>query len=144
MRVLILGGKGMLGHAAWLSLNKDFDVSVTIRSAFSEVERFSIFDEKKTLCGVRAEDFLIFEKIMSTVSPDVVINCIGIVKQIQESVNPVKSIEINSLFPHKLAVLCAQNNCRLIHVSTDCVFSGKKGRYTENDTPDPLDLYGRT
>ena len=144
MRVLILGGNGMLGYAAWQSFRKDFDVYVTIRGTFSEVERFAIFDKEKTICGVCAEDFPVFEKIANTVNPNVILNCIGIVKQIREAADPIKSIEINSLFPHKLAVMCSMNNCRLIHLSTDCVFSGKKGRYTEDDTPDPLDLYGRT
>ncbi len=144
MRILILGGNGMLGHAAWQSFRKDFDVYVTIRGTFSEVERFAIFDKKKTICGVCAEDFPVFEDIANTVNPDVILNCIGIVKQIKEATNPIKSIEINSLFPHKLAALCSMKNCRLIHLSTDCVFSGKKGNYTEEDNPDPLDLYGRT
>ena len=144
MRVLILGGNGMLGHVAWQSFRKDFDVYATIRGTFSEVKRFAIFDKKKTICGVCTEDFSVFEKIANTVNPDVILNCIGIVKQIREATNPIKSIEINSLFPHKLAALCSMDNCRLIHLSTDCVFSGKKGRYTEDDTPDPLDLYGRT
>jgi len=144
MRVLILGGNGMLGHAAWQSFRKDFDAYVTIRGAFFEVERFAIFDKKKTICGVCAEDFSVFEKIANTVNPDMILNCIGIIKQIREATNPIKSIEINSLFPHKLAALCSMCNCRLIHLSTDCVFSGKKGRYTEDDIPDPLDLYGRS
>jgi len=144
MRVLILGGNGMLGHVAWESFRKNFDVYVTIRGVFSEVEKFKIFDKEKTICGVSAEDFSVFEKIVNTVKPDVILNCIGIVKQIREAVDPIKSIEINSLFPHKLAALCSINNCRLIHLSTDCVFSGNKGYYTENDIPDPVDLYGRS
>lgn len=144
MRILILGGNGMLGHAAWQSFRKDFDVYVTIRGTFAEVERFKVFDKEKTICGVYAEDFPAFDKIADTVNPDIVLNCIGIIKQIKEADDPIKSIEINSLFPHKLAVMCNMHNCRLIHLSTDCVFSGNKGHYTEDDTPDPLDLYGRT
>lgn len=144
MRIMILGGNGMLGHMAWRSLGSDFDAYVTIRGAFSDVERFGIFNRKKTLCGVRAEDFSAFEEAVRTVRPDIVLNCIGIIKHIQEASDPIKSIEINSLFPHRLAVLCSANNCRLIHLSTDCVFSGKKGLYAENDIPDPPDLYGRT
>lgn len=144
MRVLILGGNGMLGHTAWQSFRNDFDVYTTIRCVFSEVERFGIFDKKKTICGVCVEDFPVFEKIVKSVKPDVILNCIGIVKQIREAANYIKSIEINSLFPHKLAALCSMNNCRLIHLSSDCVFSGKRGRYAEDDIPDPLDLYGLT
>jgi len=144
MRILILGGNGMLGHAALQAFNKKFEVYVTIRGNFSDVEGFGIFDQKRTICGIRVEDFSFFERIISLVKPDVVFNCIGIIKQVKEASDAIKSIEINSLFPHKLASLCGINNCRLIHLSTDCVFSGIKGSYTEDDIPDPLDLYGRT
>ncbi len=144
MRILILGASGMLGHIAWQFFRNEFDVYVTLRSTFAEVEKFGIFDKKKTICGVHAEDFPAFEKLVSTVKPDVILNCIGIVKQIKEASDPIKSITVNSLFPHKLAVMCRINNCRLIHLSTDCVFSGEKGYYTENDNPDPLDLYSRS
>ncbi len=144
MRILILGGGGMLGHAAWKNFRNDFDAYVTFRGNFSDVERFRIFDKKKAICGVRVEDFQSFEQAIASVKPDVILNCIGIVKQIEAAFDAIKSIEINSLFPHKLALLCRNNNCRLIHLSTDCVFSGRKGFYTEKDVPDPLDLYGRS
>jgi dTDP-4-dehydrorhamnose reductase len=76
--------------------------------------------------------------------PEVVINCVGIVKQRLAATDPVESIEVNSLFPHRLAAACASSGARLIHVSTDCVFSGQRGDYSESDNPDPIDLYGRT
>lgn len=76
--------------------------------------------------------------------PDVVVNGSGIVKQRPEAKNALESIRVNSLFPHELALLCAASGARLIHVSTDCVFSGRAGCYTEDDRPDPVDLYGRT
>jgi dTDP-4-dehydrorhamnose reductase len=144
VRVLILGGNGMLGHAAWQSFKSDLDVYISIRGTFPEAERFGIFDKKRTFCGVRAEDFLTFEKIVNTIKPNAIVNCIAIVKKTREVADPIKSIEINSLLPHRLAALCSINNCRLIHLSTDSVFSGIKGYYTEKDTPDPLDLYSRT
>jgi dTDP-4-dehydrorhamnose reductase len=78
------------------------------------------------------------------VRPVVVVNCIGIVKQAEAAKNPLVSIEVNSLFPHRLARLCCTKGIRLIHISTDCVFSGRKGNYTENDFSDAEDLYGRT
>lgn len=134
----------MLGHAAWQSFKNNFDVCVTVRGDFSDVGKFAIFDKIKTICGVNAEDFSNIEKIVSSVKPEVILNCIGIVKQVSAANNPIKSIEINSLFPHKLAALCSSVNCRLIHISTDCVFSGDKGRYMENDIPDSVDLYGRS
>lgn len=144
MRALVLGGNGMLGHMAWELLKNDLDVYVTVRGVFSEIERFKIFDKKRTFCGVQVENFLSFEDIVKKSKPDIILNCIGIVKQSNDSVNPLKSIEVNSLFPHKLARLCGKRGCRLIHLSSDCVFSGSRGNYTEYDNPDPLDLYGRT
>jgi dTDP-4-dehydrorhamnose reductase len=77
-------------------------------------------------------------------APQVVVNCIGIVKKLKESDHPVSAITINALLPHWIAEACEKSGSRLIHVSTDCVFSGKVGNYSENDLPDPYDLYGRT
>jgi dTDP-4-dehydrorhamnose reductase len=76
--------------------------------------------------------------------PDVVVNCVGIVKQRDEAKQALPSIHINALFPHQLADLCAELKARLFQISTDCVFSGFRGNYTEIDVPDPVDLYGRT
>jgi dTDP-4-dehydrorhamnose reductase len=81
---------------------------------------------------------------MDDCKAQVVLNCVGIVKQAAAASDPVASISINSLFPHQLAQLTAKMGIRLIHFSTDCVFSGQKGSYTEADTPDPMDLYGRS
>jgi len=144
MKVLILGGSGALGHKAWQVFKEEFDTYVTIRDDFTTLEKFGIFERRKTLSGV---DALIFPSIVRTVEevkPDVILNCIGIVKQKEEAKDPIKSIEVNSLFPQRLASVCAERGIRLIHVSTDCIFSGKKGSYKENDIPDPEDLYGRT
>ena len=76
--------------------------------------------------------------------PDVVVNCIGIVKQADAVAEPITTVRVNSLFPHELAALCVRRNVRLIHLTTDCVFSGRRGSYTEGDEPDPVDLYGRS
>lgn len=84
------------------------------------------------------------ENLIKTLKPDFVINCIGIIKQLLTAKDPIPSIYINALFPHQLAQLCQKYNAKLIQISTDCVFSGKKGNYTEQDNPDPVDLYGRT
>jgi len=75
---------------------------------------------------------------------DAVVNCIGIVKQRPQAKEALESIRVNSLFPHELSALCRAVGARLIHVSTDCVFSGRTGNYNEDDIPDPLDLYGRS
>lgn len=83
-------------------------------------------------------------KVFAEVRPDVVLNCVGIVKQLSEANDALTAIPINSLLPHRLAKLCAASGARLIHFSTDCVFCGSKGLYAECDTPDAVDLYGRS
>jgi dTDP-4-dehydrorhamnose reductase len=144
VRVLILGGGGMLGHRMWQDLKNRLDVYITVRDDFSEIKAFGIFNRDRTFHNVNVLDFKNLEKKTEELRPDVIINCIGIVKQISEAHDAIKSIEINSLFPHRLEKLCARIDSRLIHISTDCVFSGKKGNYNESDIPDPTDLYGRT
>jgi dTDP-4-dehydrorhamnose reductase len=94
--------------------------------------------------NVRADDLESVRYAIEHANPDVVINCIGIVKQLPAASDPLPTIAINALFPHQLAHICRQNRSRLIHVSTDCVFSGRKGNYTENDPTDAEDLYGKT
>jgi dTDP-4-dehydrorhamnose reductase len=84
------------------------------------------------------------EPLFADVRPDVVVNCVGVVKQLHEAEDPLTAIPINSLLPHRLAALCKANGARLIHVSTDCVFSGSKGLYREEDVADARDLYGRS
>jgi dTDP-4-dehydrorhamnose reductase len=76
--------------------------------------------------------------------PDVVINAVGVVKQLQSASDPVTAITLNSLLPHRIAALCGPSGARLIHISTDCVFTGARGNYGESDVPDARDLYGRS
>ena len=76
--------------------------------------------------------------------PTIVINCVGLVKQLDDAKSPLSAIPINSILPHRLAQLCSLTGVRLVHLSTDCVFSGDKGMYTEDDLPDARDVYGRT
>ena len=140
-RVLILGATGMLGHKLWQVLSPSLDTHVTVRTSEPRVE---LLDPARTLCNVSADAFDTVADAVATVSPDVVVNCIGIVKQVREAHDPLTSITINSLFPHRLAQLCGERGARLIHVSTDCVFSGRTGNYSEADNPDPVDLYGRS
>jgi dTDP-4-dehydrorhamnose reductase len=94
--------------------------------------------------NVDVNDFSTVEMAVETINPDVVINGIGIVKQLREARDPIPSIAINALFPHLLAQLCVKRGIRMVHMSTDCVFTGTKGKYTENDFADANDLYGRT
>jgi dTDP-4-dehydrorhamnose reductase len=144
MRVLILGGAGMLGHKVWQTLRGRFDTWTTLRASMPEVAALNLFDPRKTLAGIdaAAPDSLLHA--FTAVRPSVVVNCIGIVKQRPSAKDPVVTITVNSVVPHRLAALCAGSNARLIHISTDCVFSGKAGGYREADTPDAEDLYGRS
>jgi len=144
MRVLILGGAGMLGHKLWQAYRDRFDAWVTVRSGFREYAPYGLFDPDRLLGGVDAFDFDTIVRALATVKPDAVINCIGIVKQLPTAKDPIISLTVNSVFPHRLANLCQAAGARLIHISTDCVFSGRKGMYTENDVSDVEDLYGRS
>lgn len=145
-RVLILGGSGMLGHILLRCFAKkpDLDVYATVRSA-RELSGWLTPDRMKKVhqnIDVQQIDSLV--KVFAEVQPDVAVNCIGIIKQVPEAQDPLAAITINALLPHRIALLCRATGTRLIHVSTDCVFSGEKGGYTESDIADATDLYGRT
>ncbi|MGI9227415.1 MAG: dTDP-4-dehydrorhamnose reductase family protein [Gammaproteobacteria bacterium] len=144
VKILILGGDGMLGHQLLEYFNSRYSVWVTLRSDTSKYRSYANFNSKNALFEVEASICEGFEKIIADIKPDVVINCVGIVRQRKEAEDAVESIKINSLLPHQLSVVCAKNNARLIHVSTDCVFSGKEGSYVESDIPDATDIYGRS
>ena len=137
----------MLGHKAFeiLSLNDKYEVYGTLRSE-NDIKKY--FSESKNCRNIFSEidalDLNSVFDIIDSLRPDLVINCIGIIKQLKESHNALLSIEINSLFPHKLADHIKGSKIRLIHISTDCVFSGDKGNYIETDHSDAKDLYGKT
>ncbi len=145
MRILVLGVRGMMGHMAARVLAERHEVFGTIRddlSADSSLARFLPPD--RWVRGVEASDMASIERTFEETHPDAVLNCIGIIKQAPEATDPILSIENNALFPHQLAVVCKAVGARMIHLSTDCVFSGLKGMYSESDIPDPVDLYGRS
>ena len=144
MKVLVLGASGMLGHKLWQSLSRRFETCVTLRGSFASYARFGIFVPERSLENVSAECLDSVVRAVDQVGPAVVVNCIGIVKQAEAAADPVASIEVNSLFPHRLARLCGARGIRLIHVSTDCVYSGRAGNYGEDDPSDAEDLYGRS
>lgn len=143
-RILLLGINGMLGSTCfnYLTDQSEFDVYGTVRNE----NYIKFFNEKKRHRIVRLSNLKNAElnKLFYQVKPDYVVNCIGIIKQAHLNKNHVSSIEINSLFPHRLLEFCEQYKAILIHVSTDCVFSGKKGMYKEKDHCDAKDLYGRS
>jgi dTDP-4-dehydrorhamnose reductase len=147
MKVLILGGEGMLGHKVYQVLSRRFDAYATFRGEPGLWRRGPVYDLAPPSHCFGNVDALSLDsviKVVAEVKPNVVINCIGIVKQLEEAKDPMISLQLNSLFPHRLAALCGAAGARMFHMSTDCVFSGRKGRYTEEDVPDAEDLYGRT
>lgn len=134
----------MVGHKLWQRLQREFQTYATIRGGSSRLQALKISDAGRLICHVNTCDFDSVVNAVRTVRPDVVINCIGVVKQCAESQDPVTAIGVNALFPHRLARLAGAAGARFITLSTDCVFSGKRGAYSELDTPDATDLYGRS
>lgn len=145
MNVLVIGASGMIGSTVLrvLSENANWLVYGTVRDA--RVKRFfSKAISSRILAGVDVEHTDSIIKALNQTRPDVVINCAGLTKHKPDADDPLVSIPINSLMPHRLARLCQLIGARLIHVSTDCVFSGKTGAYVETDTTDALDVYGKS
>jgi len=144
MKILILGAGGMLGHQLCRTLGDRFEIWGTFRGEPREFERYNLIPQERTIGQVDAQDLSTVRRVLELVKPDAVINGIGIVKQRDEAKHVVPSIHVNALFPHQLADLCVESGARVLQISTDCVFSGMRGNYTEIDNPDPVDLYGRT
>jgi len=145
VRVLVLGASGMLGNAM-LQLffqSPGYHAFGSVRSS-SGLRLLPNELHTNIINGVDVENFDSLTYLFSSVKPDVVINCIGLVKQLAEADDPLAAIPINSLLPHRLARLCEVAGARFVHMSTDCVFSGAKGMYTEADISDAYDLYGRS
>ena len=144
-RILVVGANGMLGGSLFRYLSKipAFEVLGTVRSTEA---KFALDQQgfAKIASGVDVTDFQTITKVISDFKPNYVLNCVGVIKQLDASRAPVPSIQINSLLPHQLANACDEADAKLIHFSTDCVFSGLAGSYKESDTPDATDLYGRS
>ena len=144
-RVLVVGANGMLGGSLFRYLSKlhGFEVLGTVRS----LEAKSALNQQgfeNTVSGVDITDFQTISSVISDFRPDYVLNCVGVIKQLDASKAPIPSITINSLLPHQLAESCDNFDAKLVHFSTDCVFLGRSGLYNESDTPDAADLYGRS
>jgi dTDP-4-dehydrorhamnose reductase len=141
--ILVLGASGMLGNAV-LRFFDDADgymVKGTVRST-SAIQLFPKKFRNLLVPGFDAENPQSLADLIDFVRPDVVINCIGLVKQASNSNDPLVALPVNALLPHRLARICTNSNVRLIHMSTDCVFTGNKGYYSEEDITDSIDLYG--
>jgi dTDP-4-dehydrorhamnose reductase len=141
MKVLILGGSGMLGHRLWLDLGPAYETWATLRST-GPMEGYGVFDLKRACYPIDALRVDDLARALAAVRPDCVINCIGLIKQLNQ--DPLAALELNAVLPHRLAHLCAAAGARLIHISTDCVFSGAAGNYAESAPSDATDIYGRT
>jgi dTDP-4-dehydrorhamnose reductase len=144
---MVLGGAGMLGHKMFQILREQFDgVFCTIREEIGKapLDQVELLQGKDVVPGVDVTDFPALEAILSAFRPEFVVNCVGVIKQRPEAFSPIPSITINSLLPHKLAQVVTRWGGRVVHFSTDCVFSGKCGNYTEEDISDAVDLYGKT
>ena len=145
MRILVLGSSGMIGSATIrvLAEKAGWEVFGTIRSeSFRHFFPPHIAERLMADVDVNNHDSLV--NIMGQIRPDVIVNCVGLTKHKMGGNEPLAAIPLNSLLPHRLAGLCAIAGARLIHVSTDCVFSGEKGNYSEVDPSDATDIYGKS
>lgn len=140
MKILVLGSTGLIGSTLLrvLSEKASLDVFGTVRTESSSLQLKNIFS------GVDIQDDSKVLDVFASIHPDVVINCVGATKHKDDGNQPINAIKLNALFPHRLAQICNLVGTRLIHISTDCVFSGKKGSYTESDQPDADDIYGKS
>lgn len=141
--LLILGAGGMLGHQLWLGLGERLAVTGALRTDHPGLR--SLEDQQRRLVtgfdAARPESVAL---LLDQLGPSCVVNAVGVIKQLPEGGDPATCIRVNSLFPHVLHTLCRRRGVRLIHISTDCVFSGARGGYREEDLPDAPDLYGRS
>ncbi len=143
MRILVLGASGMLGNAMTRILVEYDGLEVFATARSRTVERFfPAYMPERLRTGVDIEKQDELTAVFCWARPHVVINCVGLVKQVAQASDPVRSISVNALLPHQLARLCDLAEARLIHISTDCVFSGQRGGYGETDSADARDLYG--
>ena len=146
-KVLILGGAGMLGHKLFQILRERFPGTIcTTRKNVQHppFDQIDLLQGPDVIRGVDVMDFESLHRVLAGLQPDYVVNCVGIIKQRDEAAMALPSITVNSLLPHKLAAMVKEWGGRVIHFSTDCVFSGKRGGYTEQDDSDADDLYGKS
>jgi len=147
VKLLIIGGTGMLGHKLFQQLIETFPLTyATIRRDISKrpFKRIPFLQSKNIFRDIDVTNHEVLEEVIFSLKPDYILNCIGIIKQHKENAEPIPCIKINSLLPHQLVEAALKYGGRVIHFSTDCVFDGKRGSYTEEDTPNAADIYGRS
>ncbi len=145
MRILVLGASGMLGNAVMNHFAKkgQHETWGTLRSQLGK-KFFTDDIQSRLISSIDVLNQETLLRVFADIRPDVVINCVGLIKQLKDANDPLQVLPLNAMFPHHLAKLCTVAGTRLIHISTDCVFSGNKGRYTEMDESDAKDLYGKS
>jgi len=146
MRILILGASGMLGHKLWSFLPSRFPMTyAAIRGCRDDYKELDLFkDEGRVIEKVDALNFPGLEKVLDKIRPDIVLDCIGVTKRKEKTGDTDIVIALNTLLPHRLAAWGAKNNAKIINFSTDCVFDGKIGSYTEESAASAADIYGKT
>lgn len=132
----------MLGHRLLRQFSTNHDARVTLRQPLGQYRSHGLFDRANAFDRIDARDPGALPGVLDEFRPESVVNTIGVIKQRADAKDDVLSVQVNSLFPQFLARLCERHGARLIHLSTDCVFSGGKGNYSETDVPDPVDMYG--
>lgn len=140
-RVVVFGGDGILGSHLYLALNDAHELSVTVHQPKNAYPA-QLFSKARVEYAVAAGDTLRVAAVLDAIRPDWVLNAVGLVKR-DRAEDACASLEANTMFPHLLARLCADRSVRLLHFSTDCVFSGTRGMYRESDPPDNADWHGR-
>ncbi len=145
MKVLVLGVTGMLGSMLFRYLSQDDKLEVwgSLRNP-DACRYFPQSLQQRLISQIDVLDEALLEDMIARIQPTVVINCVGIIKQLAEAEDPLVVLPINAMFPHRLQRICSAHAARLIHISTDCVFSGSKGMYREQDLSDAEDLYGKS
>lgn len=144
MKVLVLGGSGLLGHKLVQFFRSRFVVYATFHGQFNKYQGLEFFDGAKLLENFEAEKIETVAETIDNIQPDVIVNAIGVTKHVPDGEDLLKNLTINALFPHQLAQIAAKIGSRLICISTDCVFNGQKGNYVETDLADATDLYGKS
>ena len=143
-KIAILGASGLIGHKLTQVLSDRFDTVVPVlHGSAGRFAEFGLF-QGNAIENVDVADFEATVAVLNEIDPDVVLNCAGITKRRPEVNDPVLAITVNSLFPHRLAHWCKASDARMIHFSTDCVFDGAQGDYTEGSVTTARDAYGQT
>lgn len=141
MKILVLGASGMIGGTMFrlLADRTDWTVFGTLRGQAESAKLGG-----RLIAGIDLSNLDHINNLFRQVRPEIVVNCAGLTKHVIGGNEPIPALTMNALLPHRLVELCAVGNARLIHVSSDCVFSGRSGNYREDDVTDAQDIYGKT